>query len=420
MAQTNINQNVSKQKRLKKKKRKKRMKMTLLIIEALVILLTVIGASIFFMPNSKAFLVKAFMKCPAGRGILKALYKDDYDKNVLDKDFDKDKINAVDLGDGYTNIALFGIDPRNGEFDADTHTDTIIIVSLNNKTHDVKLVSLYRDTLLRMTTKSGKVDYEKANSAFFSNGVEGALNMINNNLDLDITEYALVNFQGLATIIDSLGGLDVTISDEELPLVNGYLTETRKITGMDAPDLTESGNVHMTGLQATAYCRIRYVTFTDEDGTEYHDDFGRTARQRSIMNKILEKSKSAGVKQLLDTADTIIKKNNVNGNKIISTNIKWSRVEDLLTVAVDCNLVGTTGYPYDVVTPGQGKKYYGYVVPEGLEQNAIQLHQYLFPDKTYEPTQMLKDINDYIIKDTGIKPPKTEGNTDETTKNNKK
>src|SRR5574344_360059 len=258
MAQTNINQNVSKQKRLKKKKRKKRMKMTLLIIEALVILLTVIGASIFFMPNSKAFLVKAFMKCPAGRGILKALYKDDYDKNVLDKDFDKDKINAVDLGDGYTNIALFGIDPRNGEFDADTHTDTIIIVSLNNKTHDVKLVSLYRDTLLRMTTKSGKVDYEKANSAFFSNGVEGALNMINNNLDLDITEYALVNFQGLATIIDSLGGLDVTISDEELPLVNGYLTETRKITGMDAPDLTESGNVHMTGLQATAYCRIRY------------------------------------------------------------------------------------------------------------------------------------------------------------------
>lgn len=409
----------AKQKKLKKRKRKKRIKITLLVIEGFVVLLTIIGLSIFLMPNSKAFLVKAFMKCPAGRGILRAIYQDDYKKNVYDDKTDKDNIAKVDLGKGYTNIALFGIDPRDGEFDAGSRTDTIIIVSLNNETHDVKLISLYRDTLLRMTNKNGKVKYEKANNAFFSNGVEGALSMINSNLDMDITEYALVNFQGLATIIDSLGGLDITISDEELPLVNGYLTETRKITGMDAPDLEESGTVHMTGLQATAYCRIRYVKFTDEDGTEYHDDFGRTARQRSVMNKILQKSKSAGVKQLLDTADTIIKKNNVNGSKIISTNIEWKRVEDLLTVAIDCNLVGTTGFPYDVVTPADGAPYYGYVIPQGLEQNVVRLHDYLFPDKNYQPTQMVKDINNFIIKDTGIKEPKAAA-TEETTNSKKK
>ena len=181
-----------------------------------------------------------------------------------------------------------------------------MIVSINNKTHDVNLVSVYRDSLLRMTTSDGDIDYEKANSAFFRNGVEGALNMLNNNFDLDITEYALVNFQGLAKIIDALGGVDITITDEEAFYISGYLTETRIITGMDAPDVEESGNVHLSGLQATAYCRIRYSPFTAADGTVYHNDYGRTARQRLILTKILEKAQSAGVNQLLKVADTCL------------------------------------------------------------------------------------------------------------------
>lgn len=401
----------SKNEKYRKKRRKKRLKMTLLVIEGLVLLLAIVGVSIFLMPNSKAFLVKTFTKCPAGQSLLKSLYKEDYDKNVLDNSTDEDKIETVDLGEGYTNIALFGIDPRLGEFEDSTHTDTIMIVSINNKTHDVKLVSIYRDTLLRMTTTDGEIDYEKANSAYFRNGAEGALNMLNNNLDLDITEYALVNFQGLATIIDALGGLDINISGEEAFYINGYLTETRKITGMDAPDVTESGLVHLSGLQATAYCRIRYTTYTDENGVEYDNDYGRTARQRNVLNKLLEKAKTAGVSQLLEVADTIIKKNNVNGEKILSTNIKWDRIVDLLTVAVDCKLTETTGFPYDVYTPERGKAYYGYVIPMGLEQNVVRLHQSLFPDKPYTPSSLVTRINDYIIDETGVYPPK-EDNSD--------
>lgn len=401
----------SKNEKYRKKRRKKRLKMTLLVIEGLVLLLAIVGVSIFLMPNSKAFLVKTFTKCPAGQSLLKSLYKEDYDKNVLDNSTDQDKIETVDLGEGYTNIALFGIDPRLGEFEDSTHTDTIMIVSINNKTHDVKLVSIYRDTLLRMTTTDGEIDYEKANSAYFRNGAEGALNMLNNNLDLDITEYALVNFQGLATIIDALGGLDINISGEEAFYINGYLTETRKITGMDAPDVTESGLVHLSGLQATAYCRIRYTTYTDENGVEYDNDYGRTARQRNVLNKLLEKAKTAGVSQLLEVADTIIKKNNVNGEKILSTNIKWDRIVDLLTVAVDCKLTETTGFPYDVYTPERGKAYYGYVIPMGLEQNVVRLHQSLFPDKPYTPSSLVTRINDYIIDETGVYPPK-EDNSD--------
>ena len=347
-----------------------------------------------------------FTKCPAGQSLLKALYKDDYDKNVLDNSTSKDNIHTVDLGKGYTNIALFGIDPRLGEFEDSTHTDTIMIVSINNKTHDVKLVSVYRDTLLRMAKSNGDIDYEKANTAYFMNGAEGALNMLNSNFDLDITEYALVNFEGLANIIDALGGIDINLTPDEQFYVNGYLPETRKITGMDAPDvLTYGENTHLSGLQATAYCRIRYVTFTDAEGNEYHNDYGRTARQRYVLNTLLQKAKSAGINELLNVADTLIKKNNVGGHKIISTNISWDKIVTLLTVAVDCNLTEAFGFPYDVYTPEQGRKYYGYVIPMGLKQNVTRLHKQLFPGKSYVPSDLVTRINDYIIDETGIEPP---------------
>ncbi|MBQ3664592.1 MAG: LCP family protein [Lachnospiraceae bacterium] len=400
------NKKSSKAERIRRRKRKQRLKIVLFTIELLFFIMAIFLLSVFLLPNSKAVFVKMFTKCPAGQSLLKALYKDDYDKNVLDNSTSKNNIHTVDLGKGYTNIALFGIDPRLGEFEDSTHTDTIMIVSINNKTHDVKLVSVYRDTLLRMAKSNGDIDYEKANTAYFMNGAEGALNMLNSNFDLDITEYALVNFEGLANIIDALGGIDINLTLDEQFYVNGYLTETRKITGMDAPDvLTYGENTHLSGLQATAYCRIRYVTFTDAEGNEYHNDYGRTARQRYVLNTLLQKAKSAGINELLNVADTLIKKNNVGGHKIISTNISWDKIVTLLTVAVDCNLTEAFGFPYDVYTPEQGRKYYGYVIPMGLEQNVTRLHKQLFPGKSYVPSDLVTRINDYIIDETGIEPP---------------
>ncbi len=397
----------------KQRKRKKRLKITLFIIEILVLLLAIAGIAIALMPNSKVFMFKMFTGCPAGRSILKILYKDDYDKNVYENN--AKNIRTVDLGEGYTNIALFGIDPRNGEFNQNTHTDTIMIVSINNKTHDVNLVSVYRDTLLRMDkgNDTSKFIYEKANYSYFTGGVSGTINMLNDNFDLDIKEYAIVNFEGLSEIIDALGGIDIRISAPERDLINGYLVETREITGKNSPDVKDSGIVHLTGLQATAYCRIRYTEFTADDGTVYHNDYGRTARQRYVMRTILAKAKEVGVSELTNVADTIIKKNNSNGNKILSTNIKWDKLVDLLTVAVDCNLDNTFGFPYDVYTPDKGKAYYGYVVPVGLRQNVVRLHEELFPDKSYTPSGTVSKINSYIINETGIKPDNYDEDEDE-------
>lgn len=404
MSKTNL---TPKQQRALKKRRKKRMRMILLIIEIAFALLIVCGVALFLMPNSKSFMTKVFMKCPAGQSLLGYMYEDEFEENVHDSTVDKEKIDKVDLGEGYTNIALFGIDPRNGEFESQTHTDSIIIVSINNKTSEVKMVSLYRDTLLRMQEVDGGVVYSKANAAFFKNGVEGALSMINNNLDLDITEYALVNFQGLATIIDALGGIDVTLSDKEVEFVNGYLVETREITGMDSPDVEESGFVHLNGLQSTAYCRIRGAAFTCDDGTTLINDYGRTARQRYVLNKILIHAKNAGLSEILKCADEVFKKNNINGSKIMATNMDWKRIQDLISVAVDCNLTGTTGFPYDNYTPGETESYYGYVIPMGLEQNVVQLHDFLFDEKNYQVSPLVTKINDYIINDTGVNEPES-------------
>ena len=131
---------------------------------------------------------------------------------------------------GYTTYALFGIDHRDkntalgGE-----NSDTIIIASVNNDTKDVKLVSVYRDTLLNL----GNDTYSKANAAYAYGEAEQAITMLNTNLDLNISEYATVNFNALTTIIDDLGGLDMDMSYAEIVHMNNYCVETSEETGKD-------------------------------------------------------------------------------------------------------------------------------------------------------------------------------------------
>ena len=378
------NQLTPKQQRLLKKRKKKRTKMVLLIIELLIVLIAVVGLALYLMPNSKSYVTKVFMKCPAGQKILRNIYKDDYEENVMDKNVNEEKIDKVDLGDGYTNIAFFGIDPREGEFESQTHTDSIIIISINNKTYDINMISLYRDTLLRVVDADGDVSYEKANSAFFKNGVEGALSMINNNLDLDITEYALVNFKGLATVIDALGGIDATISEEERELINGYLVETREVTGMDSPDVTESGFVHLNGLQSTAYCRIRYIG----------NDFQRAQRQRDVLIAASEKAKGASISEL----NNIV--NGVMGN--ISTSLDVKEILNVMKDLGNYSIVANDGFPFEQyrATGRVGSKG-SCVIPQDLAVNVAELHRFLFDENDYQISSEVDEFSKKVSSDTG-------------------
>lgn len=405
-----------KKKKLKDvKKLKKKTKLGIIVAEILIALILLIVAAILIMPHSaKVKLLKEFTKCAPGRALITCIGKDDYVKNIMNKDYDRKKVKVnkgVKRKEGYTNIALFGVE--NGVVDLNNrgtsldkaHSDVIIIVSINNKTSEVRMASIYRDTVVQLPMKEGDTEkkYDRCNVAYFTGGPENAVAMLNMNFDLDITDYAVVNFNGIATIIDALGGIDANITDDELVYVNGYLTETRKLTGMDAPDLTKSGPVHMNGLQATAYCRIRYANFYDEDGTMYHSDFGRTARQRFVLKQLLAKAKSAGVTQLMDVADTFLKNSTESGAKIIETSLPWEEVLDLIPIAVECNLTNSSGFPGPdlYTTTPKGTACYGKLVPYDLCHIVKELHKFLY-DQDYSPSSAVKSISQDILNYAGV------------------
>nr|WP_296266119.1 LCP family protein [uncultured Merdimonas sp.] len=300
--------------------------------------------------------------------------------------------------DGYTNIALFGSDSREdtdeaGENGEPTRSDTIIIASLNNETKEVKLVSVYRDTMLEQEGQH----YDKANVAYAQGGPEEAVSMLNRNLDLDIQDYVSVNFLALADVVDLLGGVDMDLTDEEVVHMNNYCVETSEVTGKDYEKIEPevAGTYHLNGVQAVSYARIRYTA---------GGDFTRTERQRLLIEKIVEKVKDAGIIKMNKIIDTVLPE--------VSTSLTSTEILKMAAGVFDYSLGETKGFPFDTATPESIPGYSGsYVVPVGLENNVIQLHKFLFPDEEYTPTEKLTSISDNIAYITGIYPEVTTDDT---------
>lgn len=397
---------------------KKRSKFKIVLI---VILFLILGTALFFEfadAKYKNAVIKEVSTWPVVRTLVGMTVKDDYEQNVMDTAFDENNVGVnrevAKKLTGYTNIALFGLDSRHDEFENGTHSDTIMVVSINNDTNAVRMASVYRDTMLKVLDKEGGVHYTKANQGFFRGGVEGAVSMLNTNLDLDITDYVVLNFNGLTEIVDSLGGLDIEITESEKKYINFYLIETRKITGLDADDVTEYGKVHLNGLQVTSYCRIRYTPFYDAEGKKYSDDLGRTARQRFIIEELVKKIKKAGATEALSIAKDIMNKNTAD-NTFIKSSLNYDEVMDLIPVLIDYNIEDATGFPFTLDTPTIGRE--SMVVAQGLSYNVEQLHKFLFDEENYTVSEEVQDISDYIMNYTGLGevrlPEETEGSTEE-------
>lgn len=290
---------------------------------------------------------------------------------------------------GYTNYLLLGTDARDNSFEAmnttgEGNTDAIIIASINNDTKEVRLVSVYRDTLLFVPGGKSEFSdtYRKATEAFFYSGVEATISMINSNLDLDIKDFVMVNFEALIEIIDAVGGIELEIDENELYWINEYLRDTGLNTGRTYENVPHDGLVHLDGIQATAYCRIRY---------DKNLDYGRAERQRKVISLVFEKAKKMDVVQLNAAINSVI------DNIVLS--IPKAEILDMARFVFDYNLVGQTGFPFDKF--GSIKK-----VPEvdiadpvfcvTLESNVSKLHQYLFNKVDYEPTKKVKEISDYL------------------------
>ena len=294
---------------------------------------------------------------------------------------------------GYTNIALFGLDSREKNLGKGNRTDTIMIASINNETKKVKLVSVYRDTMLKQNGEH----YDKANAAYSVGGPETAVNMLNENLDLNIQDYVSVNFLALADVIDIVDGITVKLTDEEVVHMNNYCVETSKVTGKKYKKIEPAvaGTYKLNGVQAVSYARIRYTA---------GGDYKRTERQRLVLKKTADKLKQQDLATLNKIIDKVMPE--------VSTSFTTKEILSLATGAFDYELGETTGFPFDLETPEQIPGYSGsYVIPKGLEENVIKLHQFLYPNKDYTPTATVTDISNTLNDMTNVYPNTTESGT---------
>ena len=291
---------------------------------------------------------------------------------------------------GYRNIALFGVDSREGALGKGTRSDTIIIASINQDSGDVKLLSVFRDTYLNL----GNDSYNKCNAAYAKGGPEQAITMLNRNLDMNITDYITVGFDGLIEVIDALGGVEINVTEAEISHLNNYqismvgkTTDGKNFTaeaGKDYTPVTSAGLQTLNGLQATAYCRIRYIG----------NDFQRAQRQRDVITAISEKAKKANISKLNDVV------NGVMDN--VSTSLDVSEILGVLKDIGNYSVVANDGFPFEKyrATGTVGSKG-SCVIPQDLKKNVEELHAFLFNENDYQVSSEVEEYSKKVASDTG-------------------
>jgi len=350
---------------------RKRKRMIIFGVEALV-LVCLIGV---------LFFVSKLDKMQSGDVAQAGVAEEESLANVVVEENENLSEETVTKLEKFTTVALFGVDSRTGILGKGSRSDTIIIASINNQTKDVKLCSVYRDTYLNMANGS----YNKANGAYAFGGPEQAILMLNMNMDLNISQYVAVDFTAIANVVDALGGIELEISEAEVDHLNNYTVETSEVVGRSTTKLPGAGTYNLDGIQAVSYCRIRYTL---------GDDFKRTERQRTVIEKIVEKAKTADIATLNKIIDDVFPQ--------VATNLKATEVTSMATDILAYNITGSEGFPFDKVTGTFGSKG-SCVVASDLIVNVEQLHSFLYGDEeTYAVSDTVKEISAYITKETGV------------------
>lgn len=282
-------------------------------------------------------------------------------------------------GEGYTNVALFGIDSRSGELEKGTRTDCLIVASLNNETKEVKMVSVYRDTVLDIEDNY----LQKCNAAYAFGGPTQAINMLNKNLDLNIEEYVTVDFAAIAKAIDMLGGVEIEVKPEEVKPLNKFVKETARVADKKAKKISEPGLQLLDGVQATTYARIRSTA---------GGDFTRTERQRLVIEKIIEKAQQSDIATINKMIDELF--------PTIKTSFSAGEILAYAKYFTKYSIAGSEGFPFEKTTAtvsGLGS----IVIPVTLSDNVSRLHEFLYGEQDYVPSATVQTINDAIVARVG-------------------
>lgn len=355
-----------KQLKLRRKRRRRRIVFTL---EILILLLLVGGLFVFAKMGKMEFAELDFKSIELNTGIK---------ENETLK--------------GYTTLGLVGIDRRKEYHQTlqEGLSDTMIIASINNDTKKVKLVSVYRDTYLRIgVDKEGNGVYDKANEAYATGGPEKFVSMLNTNLDLNISDVVTVDFKAVAEVAELLGGIDVELSEVEIVHLNSYCVETSRETGMDYTPLPQVAGVHhLNGVQTVAYARIRYTI---------GNDMRRAARQREVIYKLVDKAKKTDVATLNKIVDKVF--------PLIYTSLTKTEILSMGMSMLSYEIEDQAGYPFDHLMGDNVKKALGgkdVVLPVTLESNAVRLHEFLYPEENYTPSAEIQKYSQWIVDKSGF------------------
>lgn len=297
---------------------------------------------------------------------------------------------------GYRNIALFGVDSRDKELDKNTRTDVIMIASINQDTKEVKLVSVYRDTWLNMSTDK----YGKANAAYAKGGAKQAISMLNMNFDMDITDFVTVGFDAVIHVVDAVGGVEINVTEAEIKDLNNYqISMVGKQTGLNAKGepnfeatagvdytpVTKPGLQTLNGLQATAYSRIRYVG----------GDGARTERQRTVLTQMAKKAMKLNPGTIDEITNAVFSE--------IATSLSMQEILSLLADIASYDIGEMSGFPFaDHVKMNGRVGSQSVVVPIDLTKNVTLLHEFLFDEQDYTPSETVKECSKRIAAETGI------------------
>lgn len=294
-------------------------------------------------------------------------------------------------------IALVGVDARGvkgSELAESMNSDTIILCCIDHDKQEIRMVSIMRDTWMNMAKYTDEYyEFDKANSAYNRGGPESMLSMLNTNLDLALTDYVTVNFKALADAIDVLGGLDIEMTNAECVHANNYNREVSEAQGVEYEAIPYDEDLgddysevrHVSGALATSYARIRYGG---------GDDAKRTSRQRIVINLMVQKLKQNPTKipEILDK---------VMGN--VSTSLTKNEILELGMHAVTYTMGTSYAYPFQLcygenVVNALGEDV---VISVTLEFNVRELHEYLYPGLSYEPSAAVTEYSDYIARKSG-------------------
>lgn len=294
-------------------------------------------------------------------------------------------------------IALVGVDARGvegSELAESMNSDTIILCCIDHDKQEIRMVSIMRDTWMNMAKYTDEYyEFDKANSAYNRGGPESMLSMLNTNLDFALTDYVTVNFKALADAIDVLGGLDIEMTNAECVHANNYNREVSEAQGIEYEAIPYDEDLgddysevrHVSGALATSYARIRYGG---------GDDAKRTSRQRIVINLMVQKLKQNPTKipEILDK---------VMGN--VSTSLTKNEILELGMHAVTYTMGTSYAYPFQLcygenVVNALGEDV---VIPVTLEFNVRELHEYLYPGLSYEPSAAVTEYSDYIARKSG-------------------